>query len=663
MKLLSLFFLFCTTVSNAQLVIGKLPGPLVDQAHCGHYHKYRMVNGKPEIVLQYACDFEYALRRHDPTEQGKDPFGMSRPTGLEKTPADSVENINEVAGITPEGGYNLYSNFSYGNGVTLHGGTASRSRIEGLGSFAWSAARMYSTVPQEFLPGMRAAQRGRLEKAKIDGIKGENEARLRVLQSNSDKLSSAQGAHLASNLKASVGYSVEAVRDLAEMLPATLEPIVDATPAGGEPKKTIVPTADDLVAYGAIRQLEDSLASRVAENELSLLEELADLVRGEDEASFASDGPAVRQLYASYYDENGLLGAKVLGKELGTRAESLGKLLATSNQTWEGAAVRRQINRGLIAVKNSTSEEKTQLAYGGISLATAADLAFADGAKEAVGSPESIKRQQAGREFLKQAAGQIDFALGLLPGVGTALESAHILHGLATGYDLLGNPMSGSDYGLRGLNMVASVFGLGAPLKAVMRIGAHSIKQSFILGSRVIRKIRGGGEALYEAARNSPARDWSIRNTAETIGEHPALLDKEHGVTLETLTEELSRFKQVGHAVSEAAQNKLKFVSDESLEYHFQKHIKEFPKAYKDSASYLARANEVVSSGTFVKKFRFEGFEHEGGGFAKLMEEGSGENVAFVGLNADHSKILTFHIKKLKKIGKHFSDWRIEPKT
>jgi hypothetical protein len=129
------------------------------------------------------------------------------------------------------------------------------------------------------------------------------------------------------------------------------------------------------------------------------------------------------------------------------------------------------MNRALAAADSTDSEPKRASAYGGLALTIGADAAYADG------------NSADGDRLIQDAAASVDLALGFVPVVSSINDAAQIIHGMVTGTDYAGRPMSAADYTLRGVGIVVGLLPVGA---AVM-VGGELLGRSFIDGCEFLK--------------------------------------------------------------------------------------------------------------------------------------------------------------------------------
>ena len=102
----------------------------------------------------------------------------------------------------------------------------------------------------------------------------------------------------------------------------------------------------------------------------------------------------------------------------------------------------------------------------------------------------------------------------------------------------------------------------------------------------------------------------------------------------------------VTSSTSNAAKKGVKFAGDEAVA-HFTKHAKSVMNALGKSSynlkNYVADANHVITSGTFVPQLN---------GYIKLIGGPGNAKFGFVGINRATGQITTFHIKSVKELAK-----------
>lgn len=139
-----------------------------------------------------------------------------------------------------------------------------------------------------------------------------------------------------------------------------------------------------------------------------------------------------------------------------------------------GHKIRYETNRASVALEKDKTQAPTLFSA----------LGFLKGADEALSEKDIISA----RANIKTAGTLVDLALGIIPVVSVANDLSNILHGIVTGYDLFGNPMSNADYALRGFSAVLGAVGAGA----VFHLIAAPFTKTIIEGATLVRKYKLG---------------------------------------------------------------------------------------------------------------------------------------------------------------------------
>ncbi|MCB0416817.1 MAG: hypothetical protein KDD39_04150, partial [Bdellovibrionales bacterium] len=197
-----------------------------------------------------------------------------------------------------------------------------------------------------------------------------------------------------------------------------------------------------------------------------------------------------RRLITENFNQQGLAGHNILGAEGAAVSDKIATQLKTSLQSPEGIEVRYQVNRSLVTLYGTTSDEAKSEGMGGLAMSLGADQAFADGDYDS------------GRRLLKAAATAVDIGLGFLPVAGAVNDALQIIHGMATGRDYTGEEMAWFDYGLRGVGVVVGIVGAGGPAKHAVKLAGKEITSAFVSGANLVKRLRLRG-VMAEAISKS----------------------------------------------------------------------------------------------------------------------------------------------------------------
>jgi hypothetical protein len=189
----------------------------------------------------------------------------------------------------------------------------------------------------------------------------------------------------------------------------------------------------------------------------------------------SGDRSSVIAAYDRYFDGNGVYKGNSASQSLCTGA-SLS--LKSSPDSDVGLRVRDQVNKALVGYKTSQTNDAKAESAGALSFALAGDAAVSAGLKEQ------------GTQYLNASAATLDLALGFIPIAASINDAYQIIHGIATGVDYAGRPMSAADYGLRAVGVVIGLL----PAGAVLRVGEHVLDTSFLFGARLLRSSGAGAK-------------------------------------------------------------------------------------------------------------------------------------------------------------------------
>jgi hypothetical protein len=405
-------------------------------------------------------------------------------------------NDSGRAGVYTKGGALCYSNSMPAVGTyTYCGGSG------GLGGNTWDAARAIVALSDHW-PGRYSLQRGEQQERRLEAEIAALDNRLRQTMLLTGDARGAVASFVRDAVAPSVRDGAAAARQLESRLDAQLGPIL--TLPSPEPAAP-APAGNTFV--GPIAEAERRIDAS-AHDPRKQWKDLEDVWRLHASGALANDPldrAEVARAYTRYFDDNGVLRAGVVGPSGGFTA-ALSSQLRTDGHAATGQDVRYELNRALIAYTAAGDDDARWSALGEVALTLGSDFAYAVG------------DDPAGSDLLRLAATAVDITLGLapVPLVPSVNDAVQLIHGMVTGRDYTGHPMSSADYALRGVGVVLGFCGgeCSTVGKKVVTIAGKVVTRAFYRGAALVRDLRLGA---YVADALKPVRT-SIDEFAAIVG-------------------------------------------------------------------------------------------------------------------------------------------------